>query len=191
MLDILMNLVRQNTGGSGLTGSAIPNGQSEDAVKTVSNGILGGLQQQVTSGNLGGLISMFTGKGGSVEQNPVTGQVSNHVGDQLQQRFGISTQQAMSIAAAIVPIVLSKLVHKSNDPQDSSVSTGDIMGNLTGKQGVDWASMAGSVMADGKLDMNDLTRLAGNFMGGGSSSSKEPEKQSGGLGGLLGGMFGR
>lgn len=88
----------------------------------------------------------------------------------------------MSIASAVVPIVLSKLMHRASDPNDATVDGNSILGAATGKQGIDWMGMAGSAMADGKLDMNDLLRVAGQQ--GGSSSS------SGGLGGMLGGLFG-
>ena len=59
------------------------------------------------------------------------------------------------------------------------VDGNSILGAATGQQGVDWMGMAGSAMADGKLDMNDLMRVAGSQMGGG-----------GGLGGMLGGLLG-
>jgi hypothetical protein len=63
---------------------------------------------------------------------------------------------------------MGSLINKTNDPNDTSFSISDIMG----------------VMADGKVDMNDVMNIAGKFMGGGQG------QQGGGLGGLLGGLFG-
>ena len=48
--------------------------------------------------------------------------------------------------------------------------------------------MASTAMADGKLDMSDVMRVAGGLMGGGNTGGTQ---QSGGLGGLLGGLFRR
>ena len=94
------------------------------------------------------------------------------------QKLGISPQVAMSIAGAVVPMVLGKLMNKAADPNDHSVDGNTIMGAATGQQGMDWMGMASSAMADGKLDMNDLMRVATQQGGGG------------GLGGMLGGLFG-
>jgi hypothetical protein len=87
---------------------------------------------------------------------------------------------AMSVAGMVVPMVLGKLMHKAQDPNDTSVDTNSLMNQVTGQQGTDWMGMAGSAMADGKLDMGDLMRVMGQQGGGG-----------GGIGGMLGGMFGR
>jgi hypothetical protein len=46
--------------------------------------------------------------------------------------------------------------------------------------------MASTAMADGKLDMSDVMRVAGGFMGGGGQ-----QQGGGGLGGMLGGLFGK
>ena len=42
-----------------------------------------------------------------------------------------------------------------------------------------------NVMADGKVDMGDIMNIAGKFMSGGGQ-----QQGGGGLGGLLGGLFG-
>lgn len=196
MLDTLMNLVRQHAGQAVTNNPAIPNGQNDNAIQAISSGILGGLQQQAQGGGLGSLLGMVMGQGGaanpgSIQQSPVTQGVQQNVQQSLIERLGISPQVAMSIAAAVVPMILNKLMHKAQDPADNSINQNDILTNATGKQGVDWMGMAGSAMADGKLDMNDLMQVAGGFMKGSGSGSSQPSKQEdGGIGGLLGGLFG-
>ncbi|GAB3922432.1 DUF937 domain-containing protein [Larkinella terrae] len=192
MMETLMNLIRQQSGDAVINNPAIPNHQNEDALQAISSGILGGLQQQAQGGGLGDLLSMVTGQGGNanVHQNPVTQGVQQNVQQNLMERLGISPQVAMSIATMVVPMVLSKLMHKAQDPTDSSVDGNGILGAATGNQGVDWMGAASSAMADGKLDMNDLMRVAGGFMGGGNNTQQN-QSNSGGLGGLLGGLFGR
>jgi hypothetical protein len=191
MMETLMNLIRQHSGDAVINNPAIPNHQNEDALQAISSGILGGLQQQAQGGNLTDLLSMVTGQGSgaNVHQNPVTQGVQQNVQQNLMERLGISPQAAMSIATMVVPMVLSKLMSKSQDPNDSSVDGNGILGAATGNQGVDWMGMANSAMADGKLDMSDLMRAAGGFMGGGNNTQQN-QSNSGGLGGLLGGLFG-
>ncbi|MGA0558565.1 hypothetical protein ACO2Q8_18030 [Larkinella sp. VNQ87] len=189
MMETLMNLIRQQSGEAVINNPAIPNHQNEDAMQAISSGILGGLQQQAQGGNLTNLIGMVMGQGSgaNVQQSPVTQGVQQNVQQSLMERLGISPQMAMSIATMVVPMVLSKLMNKAQDPNDNSVDGNQILGSATGQQGVDWMGAASSAMADGKLDMNDLMRVAGGFMGGGSNQ----QQGSGGLGGMLGGLFGK
>lgn len=179
MLETLMNLVQQHAGQAVVNNPAIPNAQNDSVMQTVASSIMSGLGQQAQGGGLGNLLGMVV-NGGNEQQSSVTQGVQQHVEQNLMEKLGISPQVAMSVASAIVPMVLSKLMHKASDPNDSSVDGNSILGAATGKQGVDWMGMAGSAMADGKLDMNDLMRAAGQQTGGG-----------GGLGGMLGGLFGK
>ncbi|GAB3574348.1 hypothetical protein GCM10027578_36850 [Spirosoma luteolum] len=181
MFETLMNLVRQQSGDAVVNNPAIPNEQNDNVMQTVASSILGGLGQQAQGGGLGNLLGMVVNGGGNVAQSPVTGGVQQHVEENLIQKLGISPQVAMSIASAVVPMVLSKLMHKAADPNDSSVDGNTILGAATGQQGTDWMGMASSAMADGKLDMNDLMRVV---------SGQTGQSSGGGLGGMLGGLFG-
>jgi hypothetical protein len=183
MLETLMNLVQQQSGQAVINNPAIPNEQNDNVMQTVASSILGGLGQQAQGGGLGNLLSMVVNGGGNVAQSPVTAGVQQHVEQNLMQKLGISPQVAMSVAGAVVPMVLSKLMNKAADPNDASVDGNSILSAATGQQGTDWMGMASSAMADGKLDMNDLTRVMGGQGGG--------QQSGGGLGGMLGGLFGR
>jgi hypothetical protein len=182
MLETLMNLVQQQSGQAVINNPAIPNSQNESVMQTVAGSIMSGLGQQAQGGGLGNLLGMVVNGGGSVQGSPVTQGVQQHVEQSLMEKLGISPQVAMSVAAAVVPMVLGKLMNKASDPNDSSVDGNSILGAATGKQGIDWMGMAGSAMTDGKLDMSDLMRVAGQQGGG--------QQGGGGLGGMLGGLFG-
>jgi hypothetical protein len=180
MFETLMNLVQQHGGSAVTNNPAIPNEQNNAVMETVAQSMMGGLSQQAQGGGLGNLLGMVVNGGGNVQGSPVTQGVQQHVEQNLMQKLGISPQVAMSIAGALVPMVLGKLMNKAADPNDPSVDGNTIMGAATGQQGKDWMGMASSAMADGKLDMNDLIRTAG---GGGQTGG-------GGLGSVLGGLFG-
>lgn len=182
-----MNLVRQQSGDAIVNNPAIPNEHNNTAMEAVTSGIFGGLQQQAQGGGIGNLLSMVMGQGGNVQDSPVTAGVQQHVQQNLMERLGISPAVAMSIAGSLVPMVLGKLMHKAQDPNDSSVDQNGLMNMIAGQQGgggMDWMGAASSAMADGKLDMSDLMRVGSGLMGGGG------QQQSGGLGGMLGGLFG-
>ena len=189
MLETLMNLVREHAGSTVNNNPAVPAGQSENVMQTVASSILGGLGQQAQGGGLSNIISMITNGGQNVQQSPVTQGVQQNVEQNLMQKLGISPQVAMSIATAVVPIVLSKLMSKANDPNDKSVDASSMLGAATGQQGTDWMGMAQSAMADGKLDMGDLMRVFSGQKGQPSQSNQQ--SSGGGLGDMLGGLFGK
>lgn len=193
MLETLMNLVRQQSGDAIVNNPAVPNEKNETAMQSVMEGIMGGLTQQAQGGNVGGLLSTIMGQQGGAGnmQNPIMGGIMNNVVGSLMGRLGVSQGVAGGIASAVVPMVLEKFFSKATDPNDSSVDVGGIMKEVTGNEqaaGVDWMGMASTSMADGKLDMSDLMRVAGGFMGGGS---QQQQGGGGGLGGMLGGLFGK
>ena len=181
MFETLMNLVQQNAGGAIVNNPAIPNQHNDAAMQTVTESMMSSLGQQAQGGGLGNLLGMVVNGGSNVHDNPVTQGVQQNVEQSLMQKLGISPQAAMSVAGALVPMVLGKLMNKAADPNDQSVDGNTIMGAATGRQGVDWMGAAGSAMSDGKLDMNDLMRVVSGQQGGNAG---------GGLGGMLGGLLG-
>jgi hypothetical protein len=93
---------------------------------------------------------------------------------------------AKSIAAQIVPTILSALSKHTTDPNNSSFNVGDILSSLTGGKtnGIDVQGLLNKFAggADGKFDLNDVADMLGK---GGKTSGV------GGLLGSLGGLFGK
>ncbi|MVM36363.1 hypothetical protein GO755_40565 [Spirosoma sp. HMF4905] len=135
MFETILNLVRQHAGQSVINNPAIPNEKNDTVLQTVTSGIMNGLGQQAQGGGLGGLLGMVTGQGGSVADHPATQGVQQTVQQDLMSKLGISPQVAMSVAGALVPLVLGKLLHKANDPNDSSVDAGSLLNSLGGQSG--------------------------------------------------------
>ena len=136
MFETLMNLVQQNAGQSVVNNPAIPNDQNDNVMQTVTGSIMNGLGQQAQGGGLGSLLSMVTGQGGggNIDNHPAVQGVQQHVQQDLMSKLGISPQVAMSVAGSLVPMVLSKLMHKANDPNDSSVNAGGLLSAFGGGQ---------------------------------------------------------
>jgi len=89
-------------------------------------------------------------------------------------KLGLSAAAANSVTENLVPQVMNQLVKKTNDPNDSSFDLGGILNSLTsGKTaGMDVSKM---------LSEGGLQDLAGKLGGA----------NSGGIGGMLGGLFGK
>ncbi len=173
MFDQLLNLVKENAGDAIINNPAIPNEKNDEAISHATNGILSGLQSQLTSGNISDVVQLLGGKS-DVNNHPVTNAVSQNVASDLMSKFGLSGGAASSIVASLVPIVMGKLIHKTNDPNDSSIDLNGVFSQLSGgkTQGLDMGNILGS-LTGGSSAGGGLGNILGSLMGG---------KAGGGLG---------
>jgi hypothetical protein len=161
MLDQLIKLVEQNAGSAIVQNKAIPDQHNQAAIKTVAEQIFNGLKSQASSGNVQQLAGMFQGGTSNTTNNPIVNQLVSSVAGTVAKKFGVSPQAAESMAKTLLPTVMNQLVKKTNDPKDNSFDLGGIMKSVTGNNSFDVGSLLGK-------------------SGGG-----------GGLGDVLGGMFGK
>jgi hypothetical protein len=136
MLEQLMDLVRQHAGNAIINNPAIPNEKNDEAVSDASNSIIAGLKGAVANGNVDGVVDLFKGGGQSAQNSPITQNIQTGFAQNLMQKFGLDQGKASSIAGSLIPIVLQKLVHKTNDPNDNSFNLQGIIGHLTGGAGL-------------------------------------------------------
>ena len=193
MLEVLQGLMQQYGQGAVVDNPEVPNQHNEGVMNEVMTGLMGGLSNQAnTQGGLGSLIGLLgggSGSGGGLMSNPIVGNIAQSVIGKLMEKFGLSDSAATGVVGSMLPSVLGGLINKTNDPDDSSIDMGGLMGTITGGKtdGFDFGSLLSqgkAALADGKLDMSDLMNIAGGMMGGGQKQG------GGGLGGLLGGLFG-
>jgi hypothetical protein len=192
MLEVLQGLIQQAGQGAVIQNPEVPNEHNEGVMGEVMQGLIGGLSNQANSqGGLGSLIGLLgggTGNSGNLMSNPIVGNIAQSVIGNLMGKFGLSNSAASDVVGNMLPSVLGNLIDKTNDPNDNSIDLGGLMGSITGGKtsGIDFGSIlsqGAGALADGKLDMSDLMNLASSAMGG--------QKQSGGgIGSLLGGLFG-
>lgn len=196
MLEQLMGLIQDHSQEAIVKNPAIPNQHNNDAMQTVLQSVMGGLQNEAQGGNVGGLMGLLSGQsgqGGSLMNNPIVAGIAQNAIGSLMEKFGLSNSAAGNIIAQVLPGVLGSMISKTSNPNDNSMDFGGIMGSLLGggqaqqaqQQGGFDFNQIGYAMADGKLDMNDVMRIGGSLLGGGGNSG------GGGLGGMLGGLFGR
>ncbi|WP_064196409.1 MULTISPECIES: DUF937 domain-containing protein [Emticicia] len=193
MLEVLQGLIQQAGQGAVVQNPEVPNEHNEGVMGEVMQGLMGGLSNQASSqGGLGSLIGLLggsAGNGGNLMSNPIVGSIAQSVVGNLMEKFGLSNSAAAGVVGSMLPSVLEGLINKTNDPNDDSIDMGGLMGSITGGKtnGIDFGSLlsqGAGALADGKLDMNDLMNIAGSAMGG------QKQQGGGGLGSLLGGLFG-
>jgi uncharacterized membrane protein YeaQ/YmgE (transglycosylase-associated protein family) len=203
MLEQLMGLIQDQSQEAIVNNPAVPNPQNNEVMQTLMGSIMGGMQQQAQSGNLGGLMGLLSGKdatpgSSSLMNNPIVAGIAGNAIKSIMEKFGMSNSTASGIVASVLPGVLSSFINKTRNPNDNSLDFNSILGSLLGggtsasagaqASGFDY-NQIGYAMADGKLDMNDLMRMGGSLLGGGTQSPQKPQEGMD-LGGLLGGLFG-
>lgn len=173
MLEQLFDLVQQNSQQSVVANPDVPNEHNQEVINTLTSSITGGLQEQVQSGNISGLLGLFGGESGtsgaSLLNNPIVASIATNAVSAIVQKFGLNSQVAGNIVNSVLPGVL-----------------GAVIGQLNGQGGA-----AGGSGSSGGFDLGSLIQMGGGLFGGGNDQ-QGGKPASGGidLGGMLGGLFG-
>ncbi|NLR79264.1 hypothetical protein [Chitinophaga eiseniae] len=192
MLEQLMDLVREHAQGAVVNNPAVPNEQNEAVIGAATESIASGLQQELANGNTEGVLSLLSGNGGETASNPVVGNISNNLVGTLLEKFNLDKGAATQLAASLIPTVLGSLVHKTNDPSNSSFSLDGILNSLTGgsAQGINLQGILGKLSGgldtngDGQVNLEDLKGLLSN------GAQQQQANAGGGFGGLLKNLLG-
>ena len=200
MFEQLMDLVKQNSGEAIINNPAIPNEQNEEVMHAASGSIMDSLKGMMSGGGAASVLNLFNSQnsGADVTNHPVTQNVSSNLVSTLMNKFGIGGDKAGSIASMLIPMVMSKLVSKTNDSNDSSFNIQGIFNSLSGNKtgGMDIGSLVsqfgGNALDknhDGKVDLSDLTAA---FSGNSNNANDQNEqKGGGGIMDTLSGLFGK
>ena len=202
-----MGLIQEHSQEAVVKNPEVPNQHNDDVMQTMLGSIMGGMQHEAQSGNVGGLMGLLSGKSvdpnhsSSLMSHPIVAGIAGKAINSIMEKFGMSNSAASGIVASVLPGVIGSLINKTRNSSDGSIDFNSILGNLMGGQqggnagvqaggsGFDF-NQIGYALADGKLDMNDLMRVGGSLMGGDGNANQQ---QGGGmdLGGMLSGLFGK
>jgi len=131
MLKNLLELVKENAGEAIINNPAIPNTKNDAAIQAATTSLFKALQGTAKTGGLDSIKELFK-SGDNVASHPMVNQLSSNVAGDLMKKFGLDKGAATSIVSMLIPIVLGKLVKKTNDPHDSSFNLDSIIGALAG-----------------------------------------------------------
>jgi len=188
MFEQLTDLVKQFGGDAVVNNAAVPNEHNEAVINEASSSVLDSLKGLVTNGNVSDLAGLFQGESASDASNPVVKQLTDKLSGSLGDKFGLDNAAASGVAGSLIPKVLGSLINKAKDPNDSSLQISDIINAVSG----------GDSQASGGI-MDAISKYGGQFgldqdgdgQVGISDAVAAVSKKSGGLGGLLGKLFGR
>jgi len=188
MFEQLTQLVQQFGGDAVVNNSAVPNEHNEAVMNEASSSIMSGLKNMVSeNGGVEKLAGLFQGNNAQDSSNPVVQQITQQLTGSLGEKFGLSGDAASGVASSMIPQILSSLVNKAKDPNESGFQISDIIGAISG----------GGAANSGIMDV--ISKYGGQFgldqNGDGQVDASDAiaavTKNSGGIGGLLGGLFGK
>lgn len=191
MIENLLNLVKEQGADAVINNPAIPNEKNEAVLSSATDSVTGELQNALAGGGVQNVLSLFANRennGGGLSNNPIVQNIIGSFTNKLTSDHGISSSQAGGIAGSLIPSVISKLINKTNDPNDSSFDMNGIISSLTGggarSGGFDFNSIL-SKMGAGKLDADgdgqlELSDIVSKITGGQQSKNEE-----GGGGGVM------
>ncbi len=196
MLDQLLAMVKEIGKEQVEDNTLIPNEQNDEVMATASESILGTFQQALAGGRSEELLSMFkTNSSAEIMANPLAQDIQSGFMDNAMQKLGINKNVAAGLAATMIPIIISKMVKRSNSsaPQDSGFSVQDLIGDLIGggqKQtagggGLDIGALIGQFTGGGHQGGGGLADLIGKFTGGGQQAAGGQDM----IGNLIKGFF--
>ncbi|HSK14357.1 MAG TPA: hypothetical protein VK907_14145 [Phnomibacter sp.] len=170
MLEQLLSMVREIGQEQVVNNSLIPNEKNETVMATASETILSSFQQAIAGGRGDELLSMFkSNSSAEIMSNPLALDIQEGFAANAQEKLGLSSNVVKGLAATMIPIIISKLVKRTNSTaqEDSGFSLEGLLGDLTG---------SAQRTSGGGLDIGSLI---GQFTGGGQ------QQGGGGIGGML------
>lgn len=184
MLDQLTALVKQFGENSVVKNSSVPNEHNENVLQDTTTSIFEGLKNSVSSGNLSDLGALLQGNN-AIASSPIVKNIMEQLSGKMSANYGIGSSESNVVASELVPKVLESLIGKAKNPNDNSIQIEDIVGAISNGNAsglMETISKYGGVFGldqdgDGKINMSDVTAAV--------------TKKSGGLGGLLGRLFGK
>ena len=174
MFDQIFDMIRQSGQSTVIDNDQVPNEHNEDVLKEAHNAVVSGLENVKDTDQANGLFESV--QSGSAQSNPAVQQISNNFMGSIMNKFGISSGAAASIAAALIPMVISKVVGRNNQQGGaggfdlSGLLSGLTGGNAGGTNTTQSGGLGGTINSagkklgldkdgDGDVDLRDLSKM--------------------------------
>jgi hypothetical protein len=169
MLEELFNLVKGSARDSVISNPDVPNEQNNEVVAEATNTVASGLRNMVAGGGLENILSLFNNNSGqnnskNLMNNPVVNMMIGHFTGKLINKFNMEGGQANNVARNLIPDVMSNLINKTNDPNNSTFSIEGLLNSITGGQST-------QVAEERQSSGFNFQDLIGQFTGGGQQTA--------------------
>jgi hypothetical protein len=93
----------------------------------------------VTQGHIQDVITLF--QTGAKQADPVMSSIVDTVTNNLATKFYISSDVARAVASQIVPVVMTQVIKKTNDPRDIDFDLQQMLRSMSGNNQLDISGM--------------------------------------------------
>jgi len=170
MLEELFNLVKGSATDSVINNPEVPNEHNNEVVAEATNTVASGLRNMVAGGGLENILSLFgsgqQGNSKSLMSNPIVNMMIGHFSGKLMSKYNLGGKEANNVASNLIPDVMSNLINKTNDPNNSNFSLEGLLNSITGGK-VTQVAQEQQNTGNGGFNFQDLV---GQFTGGGQQS---------------------
>jgi len=173
-----MEIVRQQGQQAVVANPDVPNEHNEAVMQEASSTITSQMQGMLQQGGPGAIKNLFEGVQSGDPNHPAVQGMANNFAGNIAEKFGINSSAAKALAISLIPMVLSKVMNRAKDPNDSGFNIGSILGSLMGgnnnapgqpqqQQGGDLMGQLSNMgtkfgldkNGDGKTDLSDLMKM--------------------------------
>jgi hypothetical protein len=185
MLKELFDLVKGQATDTVINNPDVPNQHNNDVVAEATNTVASGLRNLVAGGGVQSVMSLFGGGNSnkkSLLSNPIVSMMMGHFASKLMNKFSMNSNQANNLSGHLIPNVMSTLISKTNDPNDSAFSLEKLIGSITGRknevadQGGGIGGLLRQLSGGGQSNGNGFLDIVKNFAGG----AQEQQQRNGG-----------
>lgn len=133
MLNNLLALIKETTAGMVSENKEIPKDKKEQVIETTTQAFTDGLKQNISLDNLSNLTGLFK-KGVDPVSNPLTANIQNSVAEALVNRANLSQGVAGTLASSVVPLIISVVSNRLNDPNGKGFELKSLLNDIWGKE---------------------------------------------------------
>ena len=184
MIENLLNLIKKSSQDNVVDNPQIPNEHNDAVVAEATHAVAGGLQDALANGQGAELLSMFNSKSSAeIMSSPVAQQIQGGFLENITSKLGINKNVAIGLAGTLIPIVISKLVKRTNDTSNNSFDLNSIISSLTGGNNAGNGGIGGLLnqfTQSGTTNSGGIGDLISQFTGGSNTSNT-----GGGIGDLI------
>jgi hypothetical protein len=135
MFDQILGIVKEQLGNHPEAKAAVPQQQANAVEQEIASHVENQVKNQAIGSGGGGIGDLLSSLAGASSSSPVTNAITGGLVSSLASKFGLPPAATGAIAAAL-PGILQKFAHKTNDPNDNSLTPDSILGSLTGGKGL-------------------------------------------------------
>jgi hypothetical protein len=155
MLDQLIQAASQQLSPQ-LEQAGVPSSQLSGIFSQAQSALTDGIKTEAGNGNFSGLLDLFNGNGGSIQNNSIVQSISQQFVGNIVSKLGLSPSLANTISGMVIPFIMSKF---SSTDTGTANDASDLMSQLgIGRDDMMTGALTGFLGGDSKD--------AGNLLGG-------------------------